>query len=354
MPKETMTRRERWQAVFDREKPDRVPMDIWITGEAQDKLIKHLGVADQKEMLQRLHIDKLMRVAPPYAGPPLQPGETTFGYGVIWQEVDYGTGKYLEQKVNPLAKYDSVEEIEANYRWPSPDDYDYSDLPRQVAACGDHPIEIFGTEAFNYYRKIRGGQQAYMDLLLNPDIAHYCLDHLFEIGYQKAMRIFEAIPDRVMLTYVVEDFGCQQGLLFSRKQIHEFLVPGMKRMMDLAHEAGSYVYFHSDGACREVIPDMIDIGIDLLNPIQWRAKGMEREALKRDFGDKVVFHGGVDNQYTLPFGTVEEVRQEVVDNLRILGAGGGYILAPCHNIQAVGPPENAVALYEAGYEHGWT
>jgi len=98
---------------------------------------------------------------------------------------------------------------------------------------------------------------------------------------------------------------------------------------------------------------MIEAGIDVLNPIQWRCQGMEREGLKRDFGDQVIFHGGMDNQYTLAFGTVEEVRQEVADNLRILGEGGGYILAPCHNIQAVSPPENIVAMYETGYECGW-
>ena len=91
----------------------------------------------------------------------------------------------------------------------------------------------------------------------------------------------------------------------------------------------------------------------LMNPIQWRCEGMGREGLKRDFGNKLVFHGGVDNQYTLVYGTVEEVRREVLDNFRILGAGGGYILAPCHNIQVVSPPENIVAMYDAGYEYGW-
>jgi uroporphyrinogen decarboxylase len=98
---------------------------------------------------------------------------------------------------------------------------------------------------------------------------------------------------------------------------------------------------------------MIEAGIDVLNPIQWRCKGMEREGLKRDFGDKLVFHGAVDNQYTLAFGSQEEVRQEVLDNLRILGEGGGYILAPCHNIQSVNPPENIVTMYETCYENGW-
>ncbi len=127
----------------------------------------------------------------------------------------------------------------------------------------------------------------------------------------------------------------------------------MKRIIDLAHQNGACVFHHNDGSVRRILPDMIAAGIDVLNPIQWRCQGMEREGLKRDFGDKLVFHGGVDNQYTLAFGSVDEVRQEVLDNLRILGEGGGYILAPCHNIQPVSPPENVVAMYETCYENGW-
>jgi uroporphyrinogen decarboxylase len=123
--------------------------------------------------------------------------------------------------------------------------------------------------------------------------------------------------------------------------------------MDLVHSSGAYVFHHNDGNCRAIIPDMIEAGIEVLNPIQWRAQGMQREGLKADFGDRLVFHGGVDNQYTLPFGSLDEVRQEVADDLRILGAGGGYILAPCHNIQPVTPPENIVTMYETAYELGW-
>lgn len=140
--------------------------------------------------------------------------------------------------------------------------------------------------------------------------------------------------------------------MFSPAHI-EFLLPRMKRIIDLAHEAGVFVFHHNDGNCRRIISDMIEAGIDILNPIQWHCKDMDRQDLKREFGDKVVFHGGMDNQYTLPFGTIAEVRQEVLDNLHILGAGGGYILAPCHNIQAV-TPENLVTIYETGYEYGWT
>ena len=140
--------------------------------------------------------------------------------------------------------------------------------------------------------------------------------------------------------------------MLSLVHLRRFLLPRMQEMVDLVHSAGALAFFHSDGAIRDVLPDMIDMGMDVLNPIQWRCSGMQREGLKRDFGDRLVFHGGVDNQQTLAFGTPADVRAEVADNLRILGAGGGYILAPCHNIQAVSPPQNVVALYEAGLELG--
>jgi len=141
--------------------------------------------------------------------------------------------------------------------------------------------------------------------------------------------------------------------MYSPSQIRRFFIPRMKKMMDLAHQAGAFVFFHSDGSVREIIPDMIEAGIDILNPIQWRCKGMDRETLKRDFGDKVVFHGGVDNQKTLPFGKIEEVEEEVIYNIKVLGKNGGYILAPCHNIQPITPVENIIKMYNTAFENGW-
>lgn len=350
MPKETMTPRERWLAVLKRETPDRIPMDYWATHEANQKLMEHLN-CDFEEMLRRLHIDTLLFVAGRYIGPPPRDGEDI--WGIKHRQVDYGTGVYTEVVNAPLAQYESVEEIEANYTWPNPDHWDYSHIPDAVKGQEHRPIRGGGSEPFLFYKILRGEEQAFMDLVLNPEIVHYCLDKLFEIAYQDTLRIFEAIPGKVMITYVAEDLGGQETLMYSPQQIREFLLPRMKRMTELTKQNGSYVFHHSDGAIRSILPDLIDTGIEILNPIQWRCNGMEREDLKRDFGDKLIFHGGMDNQYTLPFGTVEEVRHEVIDNYRILGDGGGYILAPCHNIQSVGPAENIVAMYEAGYEHGW-
>jgi uroporphyrinogen decarboxylase len=377
MPEETMTPRERWLAVLTRQVPDRVPMDYWATPEASAKLIKYLGLGHASEAelvaalrsfssvgreneaagllrqaLQQLHVDFVVRVGPRYVGPSPEPGTDIFG--CRYSSVDYGTGEYEEVTYHPLAEFDSVEEIDSHYTWPSPDWWDYSDIPGQIEGWEDYPIQGGGSEPFLTYKSLRGQELALMDMIVNPDMVHYVLDKLFDLAYENTCRIYEQIPGKILLSYVAEDMGGQKTLLFSPKHIREFLLPRMKRMMDLVHEGGAFVFHHNDGNCRRIIPEMIDIGIDVLNPIQWRSQGMEREGLKQDFGDRIIFHGAMDNQYTLPFGTVEEVRQEVEDNLRILGAGGGYILAPCHNIQAVGPAENVVAMYQAGYEYGWT
>lgn len=351
MPEETMTPRERWLAVLQRKKPDRVPMDYWATEEATQKLMRYLGVPDRAAMDKRLHIDRVGGVGPQYVGPPSRDGEDIFG--CRYRQADYGSGSYYECVYHPLARYESVAEIEAHYTWPNPDWWEYSGIAGQAKCQERYPLRAGGSEPFLIYCYLRGQEQALIDLALNPEIAHYCLDRLFGLAYENSRRIYEQIPGQVVMAYVAEDMGAQNGLMMSPAHIREFLLPRMKRIADLVHQAGAYVFHHNDGAIREIIPDLIEAGVDVLNPIQWRCKGMEREGLKRDFGDRLIFHGAVDNQYTLATGTVDEVRQEVMDNLRILGEGGGYIIAPCHNIQAVSSPENIVTMYDTGYECGW-
>ena len=349
MPKETMTSKERWLAVLQRKQPDRMPMDFGATQEMCDKLVRHLGVADADEAMRKLHIDTKLIVGPDYAGPALP--ENTDIYGCRYCNVRYASGVYQECTAHPLADYETADEIEKKYTWPSPDWFDYGVIKKQAAGMEHRIIMGGGSEPFLIYALLRGDEQAYMDLILHPEIVHYCLDKLFCFAYENTSRIYEAIPGKVDISYIAEDLGSQTGLLMSQAHINEFIMPGMKRMMDLAHGAGAYVMTHSDGAIRPVLPLFIEAGADLLNPVQWVCEGMERRALKRDFGDRLIFHGGLDNQHTLPFGTAEDVRSEVRDNMEIFG--DGYILAPCHNIQAVTPPENIVAMYEEGYRYGF-
>jgi len=347
-----MTSLERWLAVLERRRPDRVPMDYWGTEEATRRLMRHLGCRTRRQALRKLGVDYEVRVKPRYVGPRLP--RMTDEFGRRFRKVDYGTGAYRECVHFPLAGFRSVAEIERNYTWPSPDWWDYSDIAAQVRGHEDYPIRGGGSEPFLIYKELRGQEQAFVDLIENPEMVHYGLDKLFGLAYENTVRIFDRIPGKVTICYIAEDMGGQTDLMISVRHIREFLLPGMKRMIDLVHSAGAYVFHHNDGSCWRIVPDMIELGIDILNPLQWRCPGMERERLKAEFGPKIVLHGGMDNQHTLPFGTVEDVRREVEDNLRILGAGGGYILAPCHNVQANTPAENVVAMYEAAREMGRT
>ena len=334
--KNSMTPRERWMAVLERKTPDRIPMDYWATKEASDKLKKHLGCNTDDELYKKLSIDKPVPVEPEYKGKPYPHDEDM--YGCKYADVSYATGVYRECVFHPLADFTTVEAIEAQYTWPVVDWFDYSKIPRQTTGKEDRPFCSSASEPFLTYKFLRGDEQAFMDLILNPDVVEYCLGKLFGFCMENAARIYEQIPGKITFSYISEDMGSESGLMISPDHIRHFLMPHMKRMIDLVHQAGVYVFHHNDGSIRKILPDLIDAKIDILNPIQWKCVNMDREGLKKDFGEKVIFHGGVDNQFILPFGSIADVRREVEDNIRILGAGGGYILAPCHNIQAVTPP----------------
>jgi uroporphyrinogen decarboxylase len=127
----------------------------------------------------------------------------------------------------------------------------------------------------------------------------------------------------------------------------------MQRFIDLCHGFGIKVFHHDDGACRQFLPDLVEMGIDLLNPIQHNCPGMDMRQLKEDFGRRLCFHGAIDNQQVLPFGTTQQVRKEVRDAIDALASDGtGYILAPCHNLQAVSPVENIIAMYDEAWNYG--
>lgn len=352
MPKETMTSLERWRAVLAREKPDRIPMDYWGTQETTRLLLKHLGCANKRQMFKKLHIDYLYQVEPEYIGPKIPRNYDVFG--CRYRHILYKNGTYRENISFPLSEYCSVKEIKKSYKWPNPDWWDYSVLRKKLRGKEQYPITGGAYEPFLIYKKLRGEEQAFVDLIKNPDIVHYCMNQLFHLGREEFLRVYEQIHGHVLLSYVAEDMGAQNDLMISVPHIRKYLLENMKKLINLAHQAGVYVFHHNDGSIRRILPDMIALGIDVLNPIQWRCDKMDRSKLKQDFGQKVILHGGMDNQVTLPFGTPDEVRNEVSENLRILGQGGGYILAPCHNIQPITPMENILAMYNTGYEQGWT
>jgi uroporphyrinogen decarboxylase len=191
-----------------------------------------------------------------------------------------------------------------------------------------------------------------MDLIEYPEIADYCLKGLCDFYYEMTQRSFESLPaGTITMVSFGEDMGSEIDLLISRTHFMRFIWPHLKRVGDLVHEAGAKVFVHSDGAIAKIIPDFIDMGADILDPVQWRLPDMGLELLKTQYGDKMAFHGAIDNQVTMPFGTAEDVREEVRRNISILQER--YVLGPCHAIQPASPPENTVALYDEGWRSGW-
>lgn len=381
-----MTPRERWLALLAGRTPDRIPTDYLATEEVTSRLRRDLGCADDEALYRRLHIDARRFVEPVWRRPPdLDPRADP--WGIVYRSVSYGSGSYLEPEVHPLAAAESDADVDA-HRWPSCDEFDYAAITRAVERDdGFRPIHAGQYEPFLLYGYLRGLQTAMEDLALRPEIAETALGHIFDFYYEHHRRVFEAgrivrgdssrrslegeaeesatgvasysnvHPVRVQnaqidLTWVAEDLGSQTAPLMSLAMYRRFLLPNQIKMADLARRYGVHVMYHTDGAARMFLPDLIDrVGIEILNPIQWRCPGMERERLVADFGGRIIFHGSIDNQQTLPFGSVGDVVREVRDSVRIY-RDARWICAPCHNLQAVSPTENIVAMYEAINELG--
>ena len=211
-----------------------------------------------------------------------------------------------------------------------------------IAAMGP-PYELFfglGTGDF----------QAWMiTLATEPDYVSALYQRLVEAWLENLRRFAAAVGDRVDVIQFNDDLGTQEAPFLSVRMFRERIMPYYKRGLDWIHQnTRMKVFMHNDGAIASFIPTLIEMGVDILNPVQTTAAGMDPVRLKREFGGRIVFWGGsCDCQHTLAFGTPEAVAEEVRQNVRILGAGGGYVLAPVHNIQANVPPENVIALFDA-------
>ena len=338
------------------ERPDRVPCDYWGTDEITRRLKHDLGCKTDRQLWRRLCVDKLVQLVPTHP----RATESTWhlqSFFSVWhigtRQIPYadGIGYYEEAVAHPLAAATGLQGVE-RFDWPDPNEWDVTGLRAQCEIWRDYPLLAGGCEMFYLYCRLRGMERALEDLVSEPLIAEAILEHIAAFDLSLTRRILDEVGGSVLFSYVAEDLGTQNSLLMSPRLFRRFLKPHMQRMIDLVHSYGVNVFHHDDGAMRPLLPELVEMGIDLLNPVQWRCRRMEREALARDFGNKIVFHGGVDNQQTLPFGTPADVRSEVRDNIAIFRNTRGYIVAPCHNLQANTPTANVVTMYEAVQEFG--
>lgn len=349
-----MDSRERIMAAINRQPLDRIPADIWATPEAWGKLRHHFG--EGVDIMAELHIDGMANIGPEYIGPPLEAvleDETINFWGIRTKRVAHPGGTYNEQAFYPLAEAKSIADLD-NYQWPKVIWFDYSKMRQQALEERRKKAVQCGYMApFFYHNLLRGLEQSLIDPCLEPEFTHEIIGRISEFFYDHHRRMFEACDGLIDVAQVTDDLGSQTGPLISPELYQKFYAPHHKRFIDLCHEFGIKVFHHDDGSCRQFLPLLVKMGIDILNPVQWTCPGMDMVALKRDFGDRICFHGGIENQKILPFGSPEEVRKEIRHCIDSLASDGtGYILASCHNIQGNTPVENIIAMYDEAWNYG--
>lgn len=354
MVQREMNSRERWRLLLEGCGSDRPVCDFWGTSEVVSRLLRDLDCASELALWRKLGIDKAIHLSPQNS----QALEKTWHiqsqfsvWGVATDEIPYGNGlgAYVEAVGHPFARCLSPADIE-QYGWPDPHDWCIDGFRSDCERWSEYPVIACSFEPFYLYSRMRGMELALTDMLDEPAILDAALERIYWIHDSIIRRTLSEAADLIDCVYVAEDLGTQESLLISPALFRRFLKPWLARMIELVHSFGVHVFFHSDGAIRPLIGELLDIGVDVLNPVQWRCRGMDRSALARDFGDRVVFHGGIDNQRTLPYGSRADVVQQVRENIELFRKTRGYIVAPCHNLQANTPTENIVALYEAVHE----
>jgi uroporphyrinogen decarboxylase len=344
-----MNARERVLAVLNRETTDRVPVDMWLVQELVEKFKAKLGVTDELDIYRKLGVDKIVWLGIPYRGTVLKdPNEhaDVNHWGVKFQKVDANEkARYGEVCHHPLLEFDDISQLEA-YPWPNPDDFDYKTAATEARKLSGEFVTLGPwISIFEVYCQMRSLQEALMDTVAEPEFLHAALNKIAGIQGEMVRRFLEAAKGAVDMVFVSDDIGTQQSLLMSPQAFDEFIFPRLKKWCDMIHSFGAKVFFHTDGAAEPLIPRLIEAGIDVLNPIQHVCPGMDCKDIKARYGDKLIFHGGVENQNILPFGTPEEVAAETRKCLDELGPDG-YLPCSCHFAQADTPLENIIALIE--------
>ncbi|MDP7637593.1 MAG: uroporphyrinogen decarboxylase family protein [Phycisphaerae bacterium] len=348
---------ERVMSAINHRRPDRAPIDYGATPESHANLKKHLGIDDDELLLQRLGVD-IRRVEERFVGPEDMAGARGIGaagkdwLGVVWKPVENEFGTYNEIALSPLAEITTVREVE-EYSWPKLDWFDFSHLKDEIARLNDehrYAIMYFAGGAFETPWYMRGMARFLMDLVECPDIAEAISRRAAEFYGGLAMRAVEAGDGRVDIIGSGGDIGTQRGMMLDPELWRRYIKPNSEQLIRPFKDMGLKTFYHSCGSIVPIIEDLIEMGLDILDPIQPKATGMEPEELKNRFGDRLTLHGAVDEQELLPYGTPEDVRRTVKHLIRVVGKDGGYIVCPAHAIQPDTPVENVVALYEAANE----
>ncbi len=344
-----MTSKQRVLAAADHRATDRVPITFDAEREVYDALYEHLKMDRKEALFDRLNVDTWMILPDNFIYPKAEEDkiEKTSIWGYKTRVTQYSGGTYDELVYSPLAGKDDVQDVK-KFTWPSPEVLGFSHFPSEAEAHKDRAvIGVFTWGAFFIASFVRGTQDLMMDFAIRKDYAEHLINSISEVSLAVLDRMLMSYGQGIDIIYMADDYCSQQGPLFNPSVFRELVVPYLAKMVELVHKHNKKFLLHVCGAVRPLLPMIIDAGVDMLEPIQIRAQGMDPEGLKRDFGKDICFYGGVDLQQILCKGTPRQVSDEVKRLIDILGPGGGYVLGPGHTyIQIDAPMENIMAMYE--------
>jgi uroporphyrinogen decarboxylase len=379
-----MNSRERVNLALNHREADHVPLDIAGTGVSQihitayTNLRQYLKLPEREpkmifvaEQLAQFETDIAERLETDFAFVmPQAPSDYelvfrdegayeafTDEWGIGWKKPKKG-GFYYDMYHHPLARAETLADFRA-YQLPNPlNEQRYQNVRSEVEAARQRgkAVVMAGTGAgiLEIYAWLRGYEQFYVDLALNHEFVAYMLERLVEFKQAYWQRVLSGFGDLVDVACEHDDLAGQRALLFSPDTYRSVVKPWHKKLFHFIKDhTPAKLFYHTDGAVRPLIGDLIEAGMDILNPVQFTAANMELKSLKQEFGRDLVFWGaGVDTQGILGSGTPEEVKADARRNIEALAPGGGFIFATVHDIQANVPPENIMAMWEAWQSYG--
>ncbi len=345
-----MNSRERVLCAFAHQEPDRVPCWLGASPEWKEIASRRLGLANEEALLAYLG-DDFRRVFARYQGPDdahptrrLSCAEATYRTPFGVERHGYGYGMPL---TTPLEHVTAVEEVE-KYRWPDPEWMDVSHIRDEALSYGGR-YAILGGDWSPFWHDaidLLGFEGLIFKMHDNAAIADAVLARCAEYYLRVSRRIFEAAGKAIDVFFIGNDFGAQNGPMLSPGLFGRFILPHLKRFVDLGHSYGKLVLLHCDGSIRPLLPDLISIGLDGIQSVQPYCAGMEPGSLKRDFGDRLTFVGCIDTQALIE-GTAEQARELTRRTVRIMMPGGGFVASPSHDyLLPETPVDNVLVMYE--------
>lgn len=340
--KERVLRNYRFQPV------DRFSIDFCAESRVYALLREHFDVPDDLALMERLHVD-FRYPKPKWIGFPLtdSQGRPTDYFGIPRA----GAGDFGYAVEHPLANVRSVAEVRAYGKWPSPDMWDYEQYARDCASFDEYAV-LGGAWGwfFEAACELVGMDRFFLLIADKPEVAHAVLEKIVSFMERTSDIMFEKAGRHIDICFTGDDYGFQNGPMMSGRMFAEFVRPYLQRMYDVGRRNGKLVMHHSCGSVARWIPTFIEMGLNILEPIQVRAAGMNPRELAAQYGRKLCFHGSIDTQGTLPFGTPDDVRREVRERIETFKPYGGFTIAPSQHLMTDIPVANIAAMYEAAYE----